>query len=97
MGLSLSRPVVVAGAPLHSACPASNGARRGGDRAFEGFRRGVGVMNALKNFLADEAGGEVLEYALIAGLIIVGAIVAITSVGNKVLAKWQSVDDGMGS
>jgi len=54
-------------------------------------------MNALKNFLKDEAGGEVLEYALIAGLIIVGAIVAITSVGTKVLAKWQSVDNGMGS
>jgi Flp pilus assembly pilin Flp len=55
------------------------------------------VMNALKNFLKDEAGGEVLEYALIAGLIIVGAIVAITSVGTKVLAKWQSVDNGMGT
>jgi Flp pilus assembly pilin Flp len=54
-------------------------------------------MNSLKNFLTDEAGGEVLEYALIAGLIIVGAIVAITSVGTKVLAKWQSVDDGFGT
>ena len=54
-------------------------------------------MNALKNLLKDEAGGEVLEYALIAGLIIVGAIVAITSVGGKVLARWQSVDAGFGS
>jgi pilus assembly protein Flp/PilA len=52
-------------------------------------------MKALKNFLTDEAGGEVLEYALIAGLIIVGAIVAITSVGGKVLAKWNSMDAGM--
>jgi pilus assembly protein Flp/PilA len=52
-------------------------------------------MKALKNFLTDEAGGEVLEYALIAGLIIVGAIVAITSVGGKVLAKWNSVNTGM--
>jgi pilus assembly protein Flp/PilA len=52
-------------------------------------------MKALKNFLTDEAGGEVLEYALIAGLIIVGAIVAITSVGGKVLAKWNSVNSGM--
>ena len=53
-------------------------------------------MNAFwKSFLKDEAGGEVLEYALIAGLIVVGAIVAITSVGTKVAAKWQSVDDGM--
>ena len=52
-------------------------------------------MKALKNLLIDEAGGEVLEYALIAGLIIVGAIVAITSVGGKVLAKWNSVNTGM--
>ena len=52
-------------------------------------------MKALKNFLTDEAGGEVLEYALIAGLIIVGAIVAITSVGGKVLAKWNSMDAQM--
>jgi pilus assembly protein Flp/PilA len=52
-------------------------------------------MKAIKNFLTDEAGGEVLEYALIAGLIIVGAIVAITSVGGKVLAKWNSMDAGM--
>ncbi len=52
-------------------------------------------MKALKNLLVDEAGGEVLEYALIAGLIIVGAIVAITSVGGKVLAKWNSVNSGM--
>jgi pilus assembly protein Flp/PilA len=54
-------------------------------------------MKALKNFLSDEAGGEVLEYALIAGLIIVGAMVAIGSVGTKVMAKWQSVDDEMGT
>ena len=52
-------------------------------------------MKALKNFLRDEAGGEVLEYALIAGLIIVGAIVAITSVGGKVMAKWNSMDAGL--
>jgi pilus assembly protein Flp/PilA len=52
-------------------------------------------MKGLKNFLRDEAGGEVLEYALIAGLIIVGAIVAITSVGGKVLAKWNSMDSQM--
>jgi Flp pilus assembly pilin Flp len=53
-------------------------------------------MNAwMKNFWNDEAGGEVLEYALIAGLIIVGAIVAITSVGTKVLAKWTSLDSNM--
>lgn len=54
-------------------------------------------MKGLKNFLRDEAGGEVLEYALIAGLIIVGAIVTIGTVGDKVLAKWKGVDSGLGA
>ena len=52
-------------------------------------------MNTLKKLISDEQGGEVLEYALIAGLIIVAAIAVITSVGTKVLAKWNSVNTGM--
>jgi Flp pilus assembly pilin Flp len=43
------------------------------------------------NFLADDSGGEVLEYALIAGLIVVAAIAAIAVVGGKVLANWNSL------
>ena len=43
-------------------------------------------------FIRDERGGEVLEYAIIVGLIVVAAIAAITSVGTKVLAKWTSLD-----
>lgn len=43
----------------------------------------------------DEQGGEVLEYALIVGLIIVAAISAIRSVGTKVLAKWTSLNASM--
>ena len=39
----------------------------------------------------DERGGEVLEYALIAGLIVVAAIGAIAAVGTKVLGYWNSV------
>jgi pilus assembly protein Flp/PilA len=48
--------------------------------------------NLIKRLVSDESGGEVLEYALIAGLIIVGAIVVITSVGTKVLARWTSLN-----
>jgi Flp pilus assembly pilin Flp len=47
------------------------------------------------NFVGDERGGEVLEYALIAGLIVVAAIAAITSVGTAVLGKWTSVQTSM--
>jgi Flp pilus assembly pilin Flp len=58
--------------------------------------RGANVMKTLlKKLITDDQGGEVLEYALIAGLIVVAAIAVITSVGTKVVAKWQSVDDGL--
>ena len=52
-------------------------------------------MKFLNQLMRDERGGEVLEYALIAGLIVVAAIAVITSVGGKVLARWQSLDSSM--
>ena len=52
-------------------------------------------MNLLKKLFADEKGGEVMEYALIAGLIIVTAIAVIGTVGTKVLGRWTSLDSSM--
>ena len=56
-------------------------------------------MNSIKNTFAklvkDEAGGEVLEYALVAGLIVIAAIATITAVGGKVLARWTSVNNSL--
>ena len=49
----------------------------------------------VKNIVRDEQGGEVLEYALIAGLIVVAAIAMITSVGGKVVARWTSLDGSL--
>ena len=49
----------------------------------------------LAPLLRDEAGDEVLEYALIAGLIVVAAIAVITSVGTNVVATWTSVNSSM--
>jgi pilus assembly protein Flp/PilA len=51
--------------------------------------------STLVKFLNDEQGGEVLEYALIAGLIIVAALAVIGSVGTKVLARWGSLNSSM--
>ena len=53
------------------------------------------MMRLFKQLIVDEEGGEVLEYALIVGLIVVAAIAAITSVGGKVLAKWTSLNASM--
>jgi Flp pilus assembly pilin Flp len=47
------------------------------------------------NFLRDEQGGEVMEYALILGLIVVAAIAIVGAVGGKVLARWNSVNSSM--
>ena len=53
------------------------------------------MKTLLNKLVKDEQGGEVLEYALIAGLIIVGAIALIGSVGSKVFARWSSLDTGL--
>jgi Flp pilus assembly pilin Flp len=52
------------------------------------------LTHTFGRLLRDDNGGEVLEYALIAGLIVVAAIAVIGSVGTKVLAKWTSLNDG---
>jgi len=49
----------------------------------------------LRGLLADETGGEVIEYALILGLISITAIAVIGSFGMKVLARWNSVNSSM--
>jgi Flp pilus assembly pilin Flp len=43
----------------------------------------------------DENGGEVIEYVLIIGLIIVATITTIAAFGTKVMAKWTSVNNSM--
>ena len=57
------------------------------------------VMNKLSRILGrlarEESGGEVLEYALVAGLIVIASIATISSVGNKVLARWNSLNSSL--
>jgi Flp pilus assembly pilin Flp len=55
----------------------------------------MGLAKLLNRLAADENGGEVLEYALIAGLIVIAAIAAITAVGGKVLATWTSTQNSL--
>ena len=45
--------------------------------------------------LPDERGGEVIEYALVLGLIVVVCIALIAAVGTKALARWQSVNSSI--
>ena len=53
------------------------------------------LTRLLRDVFCDESGGETIEYALVAGLIIVAAIAIISAVGNKVLARWSSVNSSL--
>ena len=53
------------------------------------------IVHTLKRLGRDERGGEVMEYALILGLIIVVAIAVIGAVGTNVLARWNTANNGM--
>ena len=52
-------------------------------------------IKQIRRVLADEQGGEVLEYALIAGVIVVATLSVVTKVGTKVLGRWQSLNSSM--
>jgi Flp pilus assembly pilin Flp len=45
--------------------------------------------------IRDESGGEVLEYAIVMGLVVVVAVSVISAVGTKVLARWTSINSTM--
>jgi pilus assembly protein Flp/PilA len=53
------------------------------------------VMNRLQEIIRDDQGGEIIEYVLIAGLIIVAAISVVGAFGTKVVAKWTSVNSSL--
>ena len=55
----------------------------------------MSYVRLINKVMCDERGGEVLEYALIAGLIVVGAIGVIGKIGTKVLARWGSLNSSM--
>jgi Flp pilus assembly pilin Flp len=55
----------------------------------------MSLKRSVVKVVFSEDGGEVLEYALIAGLIVVAALAIIGSVGSKVLARWTSLNSKM--
>ena len=60
-----------------------------------GMKTVTNLYSRLARLARDEQGGEVLEYALVAGLIVVAAIAVIGSVGTKVLARWNSLNSSL--
>lgn len=54
-----------------------------------------GFLEIIRGCVTDETGGEVIEYALILGLIAVACIAVIGTFGTKVVARWTNVRSSM--
>ena len=50
-------------------------------------------MRKVVAFLLDESGTETLEWGLVCGLLVVGAITAIGFIGPKVTDMWNDVNN----
>jgi pilus assembly protein Flp/PilA len=50
-------------------------------------------MNKLAEFLSDESGATAIEYGLVAAMIAVGIIVAMTSFGTSLLGLFNYVSE----
>ena len=53
------------------------------------------MKNLLSRFVANESGATAIEYGLIAGLISVVIIAALTSIGTKLNTKFQNVSTSL--
>ena len=51
------------------------------------------VSQSLVRFLRDESGTETLEWGLVCGLLVIGAIAALALIGPKVTDMWNDVNN----
>ena len=49
------------------------------------------MTNVFARFVKDESGATAIEYGLIAALIAVAAITAMTAVGTQLIAKFNTI------
>jgi pilus assembly protein Flp/PilA len=54
-------------------------------------------MKTLMRFVRDERGLETVEYAIIAGLIVVGTITTIIAIGGWVSTKFNALNTALGN
>ena len=54
-------------------------------------------MNLISRFVRDESGATAIEYGLIAALIAVVIITAVTTVGTKLSTTFNSISTHLGS
>lgn len=50
------------------------------------------MKKLIARFIREDAGQDLIEYALLAGVITVAAITAITLIGSKVTGYFEAID-----
>lgn len=53
------------------------------------------MTNFIKNFLQDEEGATAIEYGLIAGLIAVVIIAAVSALGTEIKVSFEKIGDAI--
>jgi Flp pilus assembly pilin Flp len=49
--------------------------------------------NIVKSFLRDDRGMETVEWGVLAALIVVGLVTVVGTLGNNILAKFQTLQN----
>jgi Flp pilus assembly pilin Flp len=67
-------------------------------RAFDarGGTEMTNLMTRVRALLRDDEGQDLIEYALLAGLIALVSTFALTNAGDKVATIWGGIDDALG-
>ena len=52
-------------------------------------------MNAVKNFIKQEDGQDLVEYALLAALLSIVSIAALKALGPKIAATWNTIEGAL--
>ena len=53
----------------------------------------MSIRDGIAAFVRSEAGTETLEWGLVCGLIVVGALIAMTAIGPKVTGMWNDLNN----
>ncbi|TDS73173.1 Flp family type IVb pilin [Comamonas sp. JUb58] len=53
------------------------------------------MTNIIKNFWNDEEGATAIEYGLIAGLIAVGLLAALTDIGKELKVVFEKIAESL--
>jgi len=57
--------------------------------------REIVMSKLLSRCLREESGTEVIEYALLLGLVVVGCIAVLSALGVKVVGRWTTILDSL--